>query len=88
MQFGRLSGAGIAVLGALLLLLQFSFFLNSSQSLNRPTEEHRDFGEHDLRTGRMHQLPGILGTVLLISGLAVFFLARTEDEPPQEKAVK
>lgn len=88
MQFGRLTGAGIAVLGALLLLLQFGFFLNSSRPLNRPTEEHRDSREHDWLIGRMHQLPGILGTVLLVSGVAVFFLARMEDEPPQEKAVK
>lgn len=64
------------------------FFLNSSRPLNRGAEEHRDFREHHRLTDRMHQLPGILGAVLLISGLAVFFLARTEDEPPEEKAVK
>jgi len=91
MQFGRLTGAGIAVLGALLLLLQFIFFMSPAHLRTRPTEEHRDLSGQERAVVRMHRvpmLPGILGAVLVIGGLAVFFLAGMEDEPPSEKAVK
>ena len=91
MQFGRLTGAGIAVLGALLLLLQFGFFLNSDRSGIRRAEERRDFSAHDHAGTRVHHLPvlpGILGAVLMLGGAAVFFMSRMEDEPDPKNAVK
>lgn len=91
MQFGRLTGAGIVVLGALLLLLQFSFFLNSGRPENRRTEAHQDFSSRD-RFGagghRVPVLPGILGSVLVLGGVVVFFLAGTKNEPEPKNAVR
>jgi len=91
MQFGRLTGAGIAVLGTLLLLLQFGFFLNSNRSGIRRAEERRDFSVHDRPEARVHRvplLPGIPGAVLVLGGVAVFFLSRMEDEPDRKNAIK
>jgi hypothetical protein len=79
MQFGRLIGAGLVGLGILLLFLQFSFFLDSIRAAPRPAELHR----HHVTV-----LPGILGGVLLIGGVVVFFTGQIEDEADPKHALK
>ena len=91
MQFGRLTGAGIAVLGMFLLFLQFVFFLNAGRAERHPLNAHSEFNRPDHSDRRSHRftaLPGILGGILLLGGIAIFFLARIEDEPDQKHAVK
>jgi hypothetical protein len=90
-QFGKLTGVGMAVLGALLLLLQFSFLLNSGRPENRPIEAHRDFSSRDgfgVGVHRVPMLPGILGSLFVVGGVVVFFLARTKDEPQPNNAAR
>jgi nitrate reductase gamma subunit len=72
MQFGRLTGAGLAALGILLLFLQFSFFLNSRTAAQPPPLEPRS---HHITA-----VPGILGGALLLGGIVVFFTGRIESE--------
>jgi hypothetical protein len=79
MQFGRLMGAGLAGLGILLLVLQFSFFMDSIRAAPRPPEPHRH---------HVTPLPGILGGILLIGGIVVFSTGRIQDESDPKNTIK
>jgi hypothetical protein len=80
MQFGRLIGAVLAGLGILLLFLQLSFFMDSWRApAPLPVEPHRH---------HINALPGILGGVLLLGGVVVFFTGQIEDEADRKHAIK
>jgi hypothetical protein len=84
MQYGRLIGGGLAALGALLLFLEFSFFIAGTTRGAGP----EGAGQAAQVAHHVPALPGILGAALVIAGLIVFFTARLEDEPDPGHAVK
>jgi hypothetical protein len=86
MQFGRLVGGALALLGILLIFLELAFFLNAGRPELRREHDRPDALER--RSHHVPTLPGILGGALVIGGVAVFFLARIEDEPDPKTAVK
>jgi len=80
MQFGRISGIALMILGALLLAFQATAFLSSS-SVN-PTASTQE------QPHKTTPLPAIVGAVSLILGVALFATARRRDEPDPKHAVK
>jgi hypothetical protein len=91
MQFGRVIGVGVAILGFMLILLEFGFYVNASKPELRRENERRDFDMRQRAIRSRHYfsaLPGILGGVLVIGGAAIFLKARREDEPEPKNAIK
>ena len=81
MQFGRIYGVGLMVLGIVLCLLQFVRYaaqpkkeVNSAQAVLK--EQH------------LTSLPGIVGAGSLGLGIALFVTARRKDEPTPNYRVK
>ena len=90
MQFGRIVGAGLALLGILLLFLEFGFFLNRGR-LPARRENGREFDrreQFERQSHRVPMLPGVLGGAFVIGGAVVFLMARMEDEPNRKSAIK
>jgi hypothetical protein len=84
MQFGRVVGVGLAVLGFLLIFLELGFFMNAGKPQLRRNAEQREFDPHqryDRSRHHLPMLPGILGGAFVIGGALIFLKARKEDEP-------
>jgi hypothetical protein len=82
MQFGRIHGIALIVLGAVLLAIQMMISLPGP----KPEPQRPQVG-----VAREHQasrLPAIFGTVLLVGGLVVLSTAARRDEPSRDHAVK
>jgi hypothetical protein len=86
MQFGRLYGAGLIILGIILCGLQFAHYMappakeaTPDQTEARPTTK----SEHVTSF-----LPGIVGVGSFVAGIALFATARRRDEPDPKHAVK
>jgi len=82
MQFGRIHGIALAVLGLLLFGIQAALFFSSpavSASANPavPAPQHRTY-----------PVPGILGAVSFFAGIVIFATRRRADEPRPENAVR
>jgi len=82
MQFGRIYGMGLIVLGIILCLLQFVRYaagpkkeVNSAQGVTN--------GQHVTSS-----LPGIVGAGSLGVGIALFLTARRKDEPEPKYRVQ
>jgi hypothetical protein len=82
MQFGKISGLGLIVLGILLCGLQFVRYAvpqkgpaAPDQSMTRPEQ-------------KTSSLPGIIGAGSLVTGIVLFISARRKDEPDPKHAVK
>jgi len=80
MQFGRISGIALMILGALLLAFQATAFLSSSSVNPTPATQEQPH--------KTTPLPAIVGAVSLILGVALFATARRRDEPDPKHAVK
>lgn len=83
MQFGRLMGAGLMVLGLLLISIQAGLFFGHKRETNPAPAP-----ASSTTTPRELPVPGILGGVLLAGGAIVFFMGRRRDEPDPAHAVK
>ena len=87
MQFGRIHGIALIILGMILIGVQLDFALASRENVPprgqpsgvtaQPRDEHR-FG----------LLVGIVGTASLIAGIVVFASARRKDEPAPSRRVR
>lgn len=81
MQFGKVSGLGLIVLGILLCGLQGARYVAQQgpalpdQSITRPER-------------KTSSLTGIVGAASLVTGIVLFISARRKDEPDQKNAVK
>lgn len=83
MQFGRIHGIALFVLGLVLVLVQAAISLSprketvSSARDTTPTVE-----------SKISYAPGILGGLLLLGGIWIVVTSRRSDHPPAERAVK
>jgi hypothetical protein len=81
MQFGKISGLALIVLGILLCGLQAVLFVTPKKDRQAPEtpaiEEHRP-----------SSLPGLVGAGSLIAGIAILATARRRDEPERKYSVK
>ena len=85
MQFGRVSGIGLMVLGLALIVLQGGMYLTSRNVNPAATPQTPATTEPARKTS---SLPGIVGGGLFIAGALVLATARRRDEPDPQHAVK
>ena len=83
MQFGKIHGVALAVLGAILLGIQAMLYMTPQKVVSGPAESSTTKVEH-----KANPVAGILGMVSLVAGAAIFATARRADEPETKHAVK
>src|SRR5260370_26251371 len=87
MQFGRIYGIGLTILGIVLCVLQFVMYMTPRQKEVNPAQtETRTVTKTEHVTS---SLPGIIGAGSLVAGIALFVTARrrrTESEIQSEVA--
>jgi hypothetical protein len=81
MQFGRICGLALVVLGIILCGLQAVLVV--APKMNRQANKVTSNAEH-----RSNPLPGIVGAGSLVAGIAMLATARRRDEPEPKHAVK
>lgn len=82
MQFGKICGFALIILGILLCGLQFAQYVIPVKS---PTSPDQSITRAEQKSS---SLPGIIGTASLVAGIALFATARRKDEPEPKHAVK
>jgi hypothetical protein len=75
MQFGKFHGVASAILGTILLGVQAMLYMTPREVVRGPTESSIPKTEQ-----KTNPLIGILGTVSLIAGIAIFARGRRADE--------
>jgi uncharacterized membrane protein YfcA len=89
MQFGRIHGIALIVLGLLLIVLQIDFSFAGRSEVNTPSQPASASTEIQRpQPTRLGPLAGIIGAASLIGGFVIFATARRRDEPPAQRAVK
>lgn len=83
MQFGKIHGLALAILGVVLLGLQAWFYVAPNKVTSGVTEAVTPKVEH-----RTNPAAGILGLISLIAGVGIFITRRKADEPETKYAVK
>jgi hypothetical protein len=83
MQFGKIHGVALALLGAILLCIQAILYMAPRQVVRGPTQSSLPNVET-----KTNPVVGILGVVSLVAGVAVFATGRRADEPEANHAVK
>jgi hypothetical protein len=83
MQFGRIHGIALAILGFILIGFQAVLYLTSNQVLPEPKQS-------SISTTKVKTDPyaGIIGMVLLVAGGTIVITARRADEPEAKNALK
>ena len=82
MQFGKISGLGLIVLGILLCGLQFVQYVTPLKG-PAPPEQSMTRPEH-----KTNSLPGIIGAGSFVLGIVLLATARRKDEPDPKHAIK
>jgi hypothetical protein len=89
MQFGKIHGISLIVLGLVLIVLQFEFALAGRRDINPSAQgQAASIPEQQAHPHRLGPLVGIVGAVTLVAGLVVFATAGRRDEPDAQHAVK
>ncbi len=83
MQFGKIHGVALAVLGIILLCIQVMFYVAPKEVNSGAIESSITKAEH-----KTNPMAGILGIASLIAGIAIFSTARRADEPEAKHAIK
>ena len=84
MQFGRIFGLGLIVLGIVLCVFQFVHMAPPGKgSAVQPETRAETKPEHIASS-----LPGIIGAGSLVAGIVLFATARRKDEPDPQYKVK
>jgi uncharacterized membrane protein len=83
MQFGKVQGIALFVLGLILVLVQAAISLSPRKETQTPARDTTSTVE-----SKISLAPGIVGGILLLGGMWIIFNARRSDEPPAERAVK
>lgn len=82
MQFGRVYGMGLIVLGIILCLLQFVRYAGQPKTNVNPSHTE------EKSVHIVSSFPGIVGAGSLAAGIALFITARRKDEPDPKYKVK
>jgi hypothetical protein len=77
MQFGRIYGIGLIVLGLVLLVLQFVHYVTPFKEVGPTQTETRTVKNTQHLTSSW---PGIIGAGSLVAGIALFITARRRDD--------
>jgi len=88
MQFGRIHGIALIVLGITLMGVQLNFMMASTNKNEVAQPAPSTVSEPRRDTYRFNPLPGILGMWSLLTGVVVFATARRRDEPDPEHRVR
>jgi hypothetical protein len=87
MQFGRIHGIALIILGVILIGLQLNLaFANRSQVPEPGQPSAASVPPHD--SNRFGPLAGIIGAASLVAGIAVLATARRRDEPDSAHRVR
>jgi hypothetical protein len=82
MQFGRIHGIALAVLGTVLLGIQTMYYMMPTNVISGPT------GVSQTPHHAVNPIFGIVGLLLLLVGAAIVVTANRRDEPDRKHAVK
>jgi hypothetical protein len=82
MQFGRLHGIALAILGIVLLGIQMVYYMMPTNVVGGPTAVSKTVNH------AVHPLFGIVGLILLLVGVGITATANRRDEPDRKNAVK
>jgi hypothetical protein len=88
MQFGRIHGIALIVLGIILIGVQLNFMMASTNKNEVAPAAPSTVSEPPRDTHPFSALPGILGIGSLLAGVLVFATARRRDEPDPEHRVR
>jgi hypothetical protein len=83
MQFGRIQGIAFIVLGIVLVAIQAMIAMAPQRDASATTEIQTKTVEKKTTS----LVPGIVGAISLIGGLAILATARRSDQPPPDKTV-
>jgi hypothetical protein len=82
MQFGKIHGIALAILGIVLLGIQTVYYMMPMNAISGPTAVSRT-APHTV-----NPVFGVVGLILLIIGAAIVLTANRRDEPDRKNAVK
>ena len=82
MQFGRLIGTSLIILGLILISVQ------AWSSLYGGRMHAEQIPVHNVQRSDTGHLPGIVGTLLMVAGFVMVVAGRRKDEPDANRAVK
>lgn len=82
MQFGRIHGLALIILGVILIGFQFNLALSDKRDVSSEPG-----AAVQTRSNNFGPLAGIFGGVSLVAGIAVFATARRRDDPDAHHAV-
>jgi hypothetical protein len=85
MQFGRIYGIGLIVLGLVLLVLQFVHHMTPPKEVGPTQTETRTVKNTQHLTSSW---PGFIGVGSLVAGIALFVTARRKEELDSKYKVK
>jgi uncharacterized membrane protein YqjE len=83
MQFGKIHGIALFVLGMVLVLVQFVIMTGARKDEGRDVRDTTPTVE-----SKLSYAPGVFGAIFLLGGIWVIYTSRRSDEPPTERAVK
>src|SRR5580693_418129 len=83
MQFGKVTGIGLFVLGLFLVLVQFVIVTGARRDEGTEVRNSTPTVE-----SKLSYAPGVIGGLFLLGGIWVIYTSRRADEPPAERAVK
>ena len=83
MQFGKITGIGLFVLGFILALVQFVIVTGARRDEGKDVRDTTPTVE-----SKLSYAPGVIGGLFLLGGVWVIYTSRRADEPPAERAVK
>jgi len=83
MQFGKVQGIALFVLGLILALVQAAISLSPRKEMESPARDTTPTVE-----SKITYAPGIVGGLFLLGGIWIIYTSRRSDEPPAERAVK
>ena len=82
MQFGKIHGIALAILGIVLLGIQTAYYMMPTNVVSGPTGVSRTVHH------AINPLFGLLGLISLLVGAVIVVTASRRDEPDRKNAVK